>query len=173
MTKARPYRSNKHLHALIETDAGSFTVLPLRTDDIHFDVAWSGYFPAREGQRGSTALDIGRGVKARGIGNARLIDGVWRVKPDLTCSKESAGDLTLSMRQRFTELLERLINEWASTHAGDIAQADDIDRSNGARTLEENIARHEQALTVLRAQLAACEAGEPFTRYPDLPTKGR
>jgi hypothetical protein len=61
----------------------------------------------------------------------------------------------------------------AQTHAGDLAQADDIDRNNGARTLEEAIAKHEEALSILRAQLTACEEGEPFTQYPDLPTKGR
>jgi hypothetical protein len=63
-----------------------------------------------------------------------------------------------------------IVRHAQSTHAGDIAQADDIDRNNGARRLEETIRRHEEALSILRRELTACEEGEPFTHYPDLPT---
>jgi hypothetical protein len=70
-------------------------------------------------------------------------------------------------------VIERMIGEWASTHEGDIAQADDIERNNAARTLEEAIATHQEALKILRANLKRCEAGKDYSQYPDLPTKGR
>ena len=60
---------------------------------------------------------------------------------------------------------------WIATHEGDIAQADDIDRNNAARTLEEAIARHVEALKVLRRNLRRCENGQTFETYPDLPTQ--
>jgi hypothetical protein len=166
-TTPRPWRSYDHLRDLIERDFGAFTVQPLRAGDVHFDAGWS-----NGGQHGSTALDIGRGVTMRATGNARLIDGRWTIDPRRAnfSRDDSRNDPTALQIARTVDLLTEQISEWASTHAGDIAQADDIDRNNGAHRLEETIARHEAALTILREQLRACEEGEPFTMYPDLPT---
>jgi hypothetical protein len=75
------------------------------------------------------------------------------------------------MYARAEALVCEMVNEWAATHEGDIAQADDIDRNNGARHLEGTIREHEDALAILRRELAACEGGEPFTQFPKLPTR--
>ena len=171
ITKPRPWMSYDHLRALIDVEAGGIVVQPLRADDIHFDIAWSNYYPARKGQYDSRPLDIGRGVKVRAIGNViRSADGAWRVQ-HFNGQQEAGRDLTPKQADRAVALIGELVSQWAATHAGDIAQADDIDRNNGAGTLEETIAKHEQALSILRAQLEACEQGEPFTQYPELPTK--
>jgi hypothetical protein len=144
---------------------------PLRADDIHYDIAWSNFFPAEQGQHGTAPLDIGRGVQVRAIGNVKLgADGVWRVQHFNAQQHPSGRELTIAQSNRAVALIGELIGAWAATHAGDIAQADDIDRNNGARRLEETIRRHEEALSILRRELTACEEGEPFTQYPDLPT---
>lgn len=172
----RPYRSNDHLWSTAGVNgAGVVAVLPLRADDIHFDAAWSNSYPVDgdEGEHGSTVLNIGRSVEVRATGNAYLLDGAWTLSHLSDSRRGSRADLTPTMRERLRSLLAEAISAWALTHEGDIAQADDIYRNNGARTIEENIARHEAALSILRAELSACEEGEPFTQYPDLPTKGR
>lgn len=169
-TTARPYRSYNHLRDTIHGKAGAISVQPLRADDIHFDAAWSNYYPAGEGQHGSTPLDIGRGVQVRAIGNVKLGENGWQVT-HLNCSRTDDREVSGSMTERARDIIESLVSAWADVHEGDIAQADDIDRNNGARTIEENIARHEEALAILRAELRQCEEGEPFTQYPDLPTK--
>jgi hypothetical protein len=170
-TKPRPWRSNEHLRDLITSDAGAFTVQPLRADDVHFDVAWSNYYPGEQGQHGSTPLDIGRGVKIRATGNARKFEDAWMISGRHFNGEQVGGrELTSMQRARAIGLLEDLIAGWAATHEGDLAQADDIDRNNSANRLETQIGRHEEALAILRAQLVACEEGEPFSMYPDLPT---
>jgi hypothetical protein len=178
----RPYRSNDHLRDVIATEVGAITVQPLRADDLHFDIAWSNSQPANSpvGQHGSRVLDIGRGVSIRAIGNVGLVgaidgvpvDNVWKVKPSAFNASQypSGRELTPAQDKRARELIAAMLTHWAVHHAGDIAQADDIDRNNAARTLEEYIERHEDALTILRRNLAACDEGEPFSRYPDLPT---
>ncbi len=105
-------------------------------------------------------------------GHAEKAGSCWEIG-SLYVSRDSGGDVTRNMHARAEALVFEMVNEWAQTRAGDICQADDIDRNNGARTLEETIGEHETALEILRAQLSACEEGEPFTQYPDLPTKGR
>jgi hypothetical protein len=180
MTKPRPYLSNDHLHDVITAEVGSIKVHPQEADRITYDVAHSNSMPANEptSRNGSTVLDIGRGVKVRATGSVHLQpDGSWKVPmrysaPDIHGSVYPSGrDLTESMRERAATIIERVIGDWAATHSRDIAQADDIYRNNGARSLEESIARHEAALEILRAELTACEDGREFTQYPDLPTK--
>jgi hypothetical protein len=92
----RPYRSDRHLWSVAESEAGAIAVWPQTSDRLYFDIAKASHLPA----------------------NLPTSD-------------------------------------------------------NAARTLEENIARHEAALEILRANLAACDEGEPFTQFPELPTKGR
>ena len=165
LTIARPWLENRHLRDLISSEAGALSVLPLRTDDIAYDAGWAGELYAP----GATALDIGRGVKVRATGNVILRDGVWRVQ-HFNASRMDGRELTPNQGNRAVELINRLISEWAATHAGDIAQADDIDRNNGAHRLEQTIRKHEEALMTLHANLSACENGLPFSVYPDLPT---
>jgi hypothetical protein len=179
---SRPYRSNNHLHDVITSDAGSIEVRPQSADRITFDIASSNSLPANlpTSGNGSSVLDIGRGVQVRASGSIhREADGSWKLRerytvPDLYGSVyPSGGELTRAMKERAAEVIERMIGEWASTHEGDIAQADDIERNNAARTLEEAIATHQEALKILRANLKRCEAGKDYSQYPDLPTKGR
>lgn len=179
-TKPRPYRSSEHLRDTINSDAGAIMVRPIRAGDIYFDAAKANHLPRNlpEGDHGSSVLDIGRGVQVRASGNARLAGTYagadqWSVGSMYATQYPSGRDLTAAQDHRARALIGELITKWASTHAGDIAQADDIDRNNSASTLEENIARHETALSVLRANLRACEEGEPFSMYPDLPTNRR
>jgi hypothetical protein len=177
MTAVRPYRSNDHLHDVITSDAGSIEVRPQEADRLVFDIAQGNHLPDNlpTSRNGSSVLDIGRGVQIRAAGHVKLTDdGFWRVSGELYGSQYPSGrDLTSGQEQRARVLIGDMISQWASTHEGDIAQADDIYRNNGAHTLEEQIAKHQQALMILRKQLRACENGKPFTQYPDLPTKGR
>ena len=168
----RPYRSNDHLWSTVKTDAGTLAVLPTSARTLYFDAAKSNHIPAYrdEGEHGSTVLDIGRGARVRVSGNAEKVGACWEIT-HLYVSRDVGGDATRAMHARAEALVFEMLNEWAQSHAGDIAQADDIDRNNAARTLEENIARHEHALSVLREQLRACEEGEPFLQYPELATK--
>jgi hypothetical protein len=175
ITTPRPWKGSTHLETTIEGDAGAIHITPLRADDIHFDIAWSSSFPANErtARNGSRVLDIGRGIEARAIGNVKLVDGAWVVSHFNGSQYDPTGrgrDLTGKQEERARALIAEMIGEWARTHEGDLAQADDIDRNNAAHVLEKNIAQHEEALAELRSQLAACEEGEPFARYPKLPT---
>lgn len=173
MPTPRPYRSRDHLQAVIESDAGRIAVQPLRADNVHFDIAWSSHLPenAPGGRNGSHVLDIGRGVQVRGTGNVQRTAQGWHVTHASWSQYPSGRDLTAAQVERACALVGQLVGEWAETHAGDVAQADDVDRNNAARTLEEHIGRHEEAMRILRAELKRCEEGEPFTQYPDLPTK--
>jgi hypothetical protein len=181
-TRPRDYRSDRHLATVLQAPNGGVIALrPLRADNIYFDIAKADSMPANERttRNGSEVLNIGGGVEIRASGNAKLVgtyqgDDQWAVEGTLYASQYPSGrELTRKQADRARALIGELITTWARAHAGDIAQADDIDRNNGARTLEEAIARHEEALRILRAQLSACEEGEPFTQYPDLPTRGR
>jgi hypothetical protein len=148
-------------------------VMPVQADHIYFDAASANSLPANlpEGDHGSTVLNIGQGVQVRASGAVELIEGAWRVKGSLYASQyPSQRELTARQDQRARTVIELMIAEWAMTHASDIAQADDITRNNAARTLEESIARHEESLEILRANLVACEEGESFSQYPKLPT---
>lgn len=175
----RPYRSKDHLRATIAHPAGAehgaVAISPQEADRIVFDIAKHNHLPANlpDGDHGSRVLDIGGGVYVRASGSAHLQpDGSWKVTTRLHASQYPSGrDLTAKQDERARDLIGDMISDWAATHAGDIAQADDIDRNNAAHTLEETIATHEQALVILREQLAACDEGEPFTQFPDLPTK--
>lgn len=176
----RPYKSADHLRGLATGNAGAIMVRPLRATNVYFDAARSNHVPANrpEGEHGSTVLDIGRGVQVRASGNAQLAGTYagadqWAVTHLNASQYPSGRELTAAQEDRARAIIGELITTWAKTHAGDIAQADDIDRNNAAQGLEEQIAKHEQALDILRGQLAACEEGEPFTEYPDPPTKGR
>ena len=178
MTKSRfprPYRSADHLRGLASSDAGAIMVMPLRADSIYFDAASANSLPANlpNGMHGSTVLDIGRGVKVRAAGNVARVpfSNTWEVSGSLHASQyPSHRELTRPQAQRAREVIAEMITAWAATHEGDISQADDLDRNNGAHTLEETIERHENALAILREQLTACEEGEAFQRYPNLPT---
>jgi hypothetical protein len=172
---ARPYRGNDHLWSTVTTDAGTLAVWPLDARRLHFDAAMANHLPMlrEEGQHGSTVLDIGRGARVRVSGNAEFVGGAWEIT-HLSVRRDVGGDATRTMEARAEALVFDLVNDWAKTHAADIAQADDIARNNGARALEETIAKHETALAILREQLSRCEDGESsWTEYPDVPTKGR
>jgi hypothetical protein len=173
----RPYRDAKHLRGLATGDAGAVMVLPIRAGQIYFDAAKANSLPrnAPEGEHGSTVIDIGRGVQVRASGTAHLSDGAWRIEPRHFYANQypSMRELTAQQAQRAREVIGAMIGAWADTHEGDIAQADDFDRHNAAHGLEEQIAKHQEALRILRKQLRACDAGKPFTQYPELPTGRR
>jgi hypothetical protein len=176
ITKPRPYLNDRHLKTMLDApNGGCIEIRPLRATEVHIDIAKSNSMPANERttRNGSQVLNIGQGVEIRASANVELIDGAWKVKPRTLYASQypSRRDLTAAQQKRARALIEELIGSWANAHAGDLAQADDIDRNNAARRLEEEIAAHEQALAILREQLSACEEGEPFTQYPDLPTK--
>ncbi len=174
ITTPRPWRTKDHLRSVAVCDAGRIAVTPQSFTRITFDAAWSNAFPAdlEEGEHGSTILDIGRGVTIRATGCARRSVSRWTVDPSaFSAQRRSRGELTATQTERALEIIGAAITEWALAHPADIAQADDIDRNNGAHTLEEQIARHQTALQVLRRELRACESGRNFTQYPDLPTK--
>ncbi len=173
-TTPREYMGSDHLWSVATNDAGSLAIWPLRATALHFDAAKANHIPAYadEGMHGSTVLDIGRGHRVRVSGNAVKVGGAWEVS-HLSVSRDFGGDATRHMHARAEALVVEMVNAWAATHEGDIAQADDIDRNNGARTLEEDIREHEAALEILRGQLAACDEGEAFTQYPKLPTARR
>ena len=178
----RPYRSKDHLRDVIASDAGRIAVSPQEADRIVFDIASANSMPANlptSDYNGSSVLDIGHGVQVRASGYARLAGtyagaAQWAVDGALHASQyPSHRDLTAAQEHRARAIIGELITAWAATHGGDIAQADDIDRNNAARTLEENIARHTEALKILRRNLRRCENGQTHKTYPDLPTKGR
>jgi hypothetical protein len=173
-TKPRPYVSDRHLWATVSNERGAIAVWPQTANRIFFDIAKSSHLPANlpDGEHGSRVLDIGRGVHIRASGSVhRQPDGSWAVRDRLYgCQYPSGRELTAQQDRRARAIIGEILTAWAATHAGDIAQADDIDRNNGARHLEETIARHERALEILRANLAACEEGGPFELFPDLPT---
>jgi len=180
MSAARPYRSNDHLHDVIDTGKGRIEVRPQSADRMTFDVASANSQPANLPEsryNGSSVLDIGHGTEVRLSGYLKLTDDGWQIpEPWRTLHGSvypSGRELTAPMRVRATTAVEAAVNEWAKTHAGDIAQADDIERNNGARTLEEEIAKHQAAMKILRTELRKCENGKPYRQYPDLPTKGR
>jgi hypothetical protein len=140
-TKPRPYMSKDHLRDVITTEAGSIAVSPQEADRIVFDIAQSNHLPANlpESRNGSSVLDIGRGVKIRASGHAKLVgtyqgDDQWAVDGMLYGSQYPTGrELTAKQQERARALIGEMITTWARAHAGDIAQADDIDRNNGAR----------------------------------------
>lgn len=168
-TTTRPYRGSDHLWSIVTTDAGTLAVHPMSARSLYFDAAWSNHAPAYAdtGEHGSTVLDIGRGARVRVAGNAEKVGACWELT-HLHCSRDSGGDVTRAMHARAEALVFEMLNEWAQSHAGDIAQADDIARNNDARRLEQLIAEHERAVAILRENLAACDEGEPYTGYPDL-----
>lgn len=174
MSYPRPYISGQHLWTTITTDAGTLAVLPTSGRTLHFDAACTNHIPAYAptGEHGSTILDIGRGIKVRVSGNAEKVGGAWELS-HLSVSRDIGGGVTANMEARAEALVHAMIWLWTSTHEGDIAQADDIARNNAARTLEEKIAKHESALLILRENLRACDEGEPYSQYPDLPTDRR
>lgn len=173
----RPYRDDKHLWSTIETEAGAIAVHPIRADRIMFDIAKTNHAPAHrpDGQHGSRVLSIGNGVEIRAGGFVtRTADG-WTVERELfdAIQYPSGRELTTAQDERARELITSMVLGWIATHEGDIAQAEDIYRNNAALALEENVAKHVEALRILRRNLRACENGRTYTQYPDLPTKGR
>jgi hypothetical protein len=179
MTKTeniRPYRGSDHLWSLAETSAGKVAIWPLRVGEVYFDAAKANHLPANlpEGLRGSTVLTIGA-MRFRASGNAKCDgSGNWHVSREYVSLSQYPSGRALTDRQtdRACTLLESMVTDWATTHAAELVEADDIDRNNSARKLEEDIDKYECALEILRAELAACESGSlPFTQYPELPTK--
>jgi hypothetical protein len=178
ITKPRPYLSDRHLTTLVDApNGGRIELRPLRATEVYVDIAKASSMPANERttRNGSEVLNIGQGVEIRASANVELIDGEWKIKPRTLYASQypSMRELTAAQQRRARALIEELIGTWAKAHAGDLGQADDIDRNNAARSIEERIAAHEEALTILREQLSACEEGEPFTQYPKLPTDQR
>lgn len=171
--QARPYISDHHLWSTVSTDAGAIAVWPQTADRIYFDIAKTGHLPANlpDGEHGSHVLDIGGGVTIRAGGSVHRQDGSWAVCDALYgCQYPSGRELTAKQDERARAVIGEMLTSWARTHEGDIAQADDIDRNNAARTLEEKIAQHTEALKILRRELRRCDNGKPFTQYPELPT---
>jgi hypothetical protein len=180
ITKPRPYLSDRHLTTLVDApNGGRIELRPLRATEVYVDIAKASSMPANERttRNGSEVLSIGGGIEVRASANVELVgtyqgEDQWAVKGSLYASQYPSGrDLTRKQTERARALIGELVTTWARAHAGDLAQADDIDRNNAARSIEEQIAAHEQALAILREQLSACEEGEPFTQYPKLPTK--
>lgn len=178
----RPYMSDRHLWSTASSDAGTIAVWPQTADRIYFDAAKSSHMPANlpDGEHGSSVLDIGHGVQVRASGNVirnrasrpGAVDQ-WTVQHFSACQYPSGRDLTPAQGNRAVALIGTMLTTWALHHEGDIAQADDIDRNNAARSLEEKIETHQAALKILRRELRACENGRDFTQYPDLPTDAR
>ncbi len=174
MTKPRAYRSYDHLCSLATNDAGSIWMVPVRGTSIYFDAAKANYLPRNlpTGDHGSTILDIGQGVQVRASGHVSLVDGAWTIDPAyFYVDAYRGGSITPKRMQRAREVCLSIARDWIATHADELSEAETIDRNNGARTLEETIARHADALRILRKELRACESGRSFTQYPDLPTK--
>lgn len=173
----RPYRSKDHLRDVIASDAGRIAVSPQEADRIVFDIASANHLPANlptSDYNGSSVLDIGQGVKIRAAGNVQRNDNVgWQVMHLHASQYPSGRELTAAQCERACERILELMLGWISTHEGDIAQADDIDRNNACRMLEENIERHAEALKILRRNLRACENDRDYDQYPDLPTDRR
>lgn len=171
---ARPYRSKDHLQAVIASEHGAIWISPQTADRIYFDIAKANHLPENrpDSRNGSTVLNIGRGVSVRASGSIYRREGQWVTDlRDYDVTQYPSGrEATAKQHERACELIEELIGEWAKTHEGDIAQADDIERNNAARTLEEAIEQHERALRILKGHLARCESGEAFETYPTLPT---
>ncbi len=174
----RPYRSNDHLWSTVTTDAGTLAVHPIESHRLYFDAAKANHRPmlATTGEHGSTVLDIGGAETVRYVrvsGNAELVGACWEIT-HLSVSREQSGDATRAQHAKAEALVFDILQKWAGAHAGDIAQADDIYRNNGARALEEKIEQHERALAILRDELDCCEDGESrWTQYPELPTAHR
>ena len=173
-TKPRPYMDYRHLGSLATGDAGSIWMQPTNGHHVYFDAAMSNHLPANlpTGDHGSTVLDIGQGVRVRASGHVSLVDGEWSIDPVyFSANVYGGGSLTDARLKRARELCLSMARDWIAAHADELRTAEDIDRNNGARTLEETIARHADAMRILRRELRACETGRPFTQYPDLPTK--
>lgn len=170
----RQYISND-VWSTVTTEAGTLAVHPVTAGRLIFDAACANHIPAYAltGMHGSTVLDIGRGVIVRVSGYAEKAGAEWELGDLYVCRAWSARSVTREMQARAEALVFDMLQQWAPTHAGDIAQADDIDRNNGARQLEGAIAEHERALLILREQLEACNEGAPYSQYPDLPTGRR
>lgn len=159
---------------VVESSAGRIAVHPIKASSVYFDAARSNHKPAmrNEGEHGSTVIEIGRGIVARLSGNVeRTADG-WTCT-HLSASHAHGGDLTRAQEDRARELVATMIVEWIADHETELQRADEIYRNNAARTIEENMARHEDALRILRRNRRACDAGKAYETYPDLPTKGR
>ena len=69
----RPYRDNRHLWSVIDTEAGAIALWPLRADSLAFDIARANHLPRNlpDGEHGSRVLDIGHGVSIRATGNVQ------------------------------------------------------------------------------------------------------
>lgn len=170
---SRDYISND-LWSTVTSDAGVIAVHPLRVNTIHVDAAKSNHSPAmrREGEHGSTVLDIGVRVRAS-CAVRRTPDG-WKCDPTYSdVSREQGGEATWVQRDRALTLVSSMVDAWARENEDLIAQADRIDRNNNARALEESIAEHVEALKILRKNLRACDRGAEYETYPKLPTTTR
>lgn len=169
-TDPRPYLSAKHLETLIPVGDGIARIYPLEADRIRVDMAHESHRPsmARTTPNGSSAMTVD-GLLARASALLVRVGGDWELSgyESVTIDGSTATPRRVAI---VTDELRQAVAEWARTHEADIAQADDIRRNNAARTLEESIREHEQALAILHAQLRQCEEGEPYTEYPSLPT---
>ncbi len=176
-TQSRAWMDYKHLGSLATSDAGSIWMQPTCDHHIYFDAAKSNHLPANlpDGDYGSTVLNIGGFVLVRASGHVTRDDeNGWTIDPQyFSVTAYRGGSVTPPRERRARELCLSMALGWISGHADELAEAEVIARNNAAHTLEENIARHAEALKILRRELRACESGRPFTQYPGLPTKGR
>jgi hypothetical protein len=177
---ARPYLANRHLWAAVTTDAGTFGILPLRTGKVMIQARWGSEYDLARAVTGdakgtvTTPIDIGRGVAVTFHGFIERGPDGWQVDSRYTSMhQDNGGEVTRLQRERAEAVILAAALPWIESHAGDIAQANDIDRNNGAHRLEEQIIEHQKALAILRAELRKCENGKNYTMYPELPTKGR
>ncbi len=171
---ARQYEDYKRTAGLATGPSGSIWMQPTSSTHIHFDAAKASHVPAYAptGEHGSTIIDVGRGASVRISGHAHLTADGWTVDSRyFYVDGERGGDATKRQRDRAMEIAATMVSEWASANANALADAEFCDRNNGAKTLEENIACHVEALKILRRNLRACGNGKPWTQYPALPTK--
>jgi hypothetical protein len=170
----REWQDYKVTAGLATSDAGSIWMQPTKATHIHFDAAKASHIPAYAptGEHGSTIIDVGRGASVRISGHAHLVGAQWTVDPRyFYVDGDKGGDATPRQKARALEIATAMVNAWALAHPDALAEAERCDRNNGARSLEEDIARHSAALKILRRELRACDNGRAWTQYPDLPTK--
>lgn len=159
-TTPRPYLGAEHLTTTVPTHGGAIAVHPVSAMRIRFDVAMSAHLPLMRdaGEDGSRVLEIEPGVKVRASGFVVRVGGAWEMEAAYLDACRADGG-TLSNRQKAIAeaVIRDAMNAWTETHAADIAQAGDIWRNNRARDVEVDIARLENTLEELRAQLYAIE----------------
>lgn len=105
-------------------------------------------------------------------GHLHLTPEGWKVnKPYFGGLTGLGGTVTRRREGIFYAEIERVVSDWASANADVLAEADKAWRNNDAFHLERQIADHQTALEILFEHLLACERGNDYDVYPDIPTK--